>query len=219
MNDSQPDNPEPMNDSQPDNPEPMNDSQPDNPEPMNDSQDPMTDSQPDNPEPMNDISDAGTSAATSEATVDKDHESSSGSGDPSAGAHESDTAVSSSTAKSKDGIGPKVSVTRRRFSGTDSNRKTENASTAKLVPILTLDEQSTTALTLFNAYLEADRARQQHKRDIKKAERAKTDAALKVRRLNKREAPSADVAEAEAAYRETVNALNRLTQNKPIKAD
>ena len=117
---------------------------------------------------------------------------------------------------------PKESLTRRRHRNAGSNPKAENANPAKPVPTLKLDEETDAALTLFNTYLKADRARRQHERDVKKAEKAKADAAAKVRRLNNRETSSAEAAEAEAAYRETVNALNLLKQNKqnkPVGAD
>ena len=73
-----------------------------------------------------------------------------------------------------------------------------------------LDEETAAALTLFNTYLVADREQQAHERAVKKAERAKDDAAAAVRELNDRKASAPETAEAETAYREAVEALRRL---------
>ena len=73
-----------------------------------------------------------------------------------------------------------------------------------------LDDETAAALTLYNTYLVADREQQAHERALKKAEKAKDDAAAAVRKLNDRKAPAAKTAEAETKYREAVEALQRL---------
>ena len=73
-----------------------------------------------------------------------------------------------------------------------------------------LDDETAAALTLYNTYLAADRALQAHERALKKAEKAKDEAAAAVRKLNDRKAPAAETAEAEATYRGAVEALQRL---------
>ncbi len=73
-----------------------------------------------------------------------------------------------------------------------------------------LDDETAAALTLYNTYLVADREQQAHERALKKAEKAKDDAAAAVRKLNDRKAPAAETAEAEARYREAAEALQRL---------
>ena len=73
-----------------------------------------------------------------------------------------------------------------------------------------LDDETAAALTLYNTYLVADREQQAHERSLRKAEKAKDDAAAAVRKLNDRKAPASEVASAEAAYREAAEALRRL---------
>jgi len=73
-----------------------------------------------------------------------------------------------------------------------------------------LDDETAAALTLYNTYLVADREQQAHERALKKAEKAKDDAAAAVRKLNDRKAPAAETAKAEARYREAAEALQRL---------
>ena len=73
-----------------------------------------------------------------------------------------------------------------------------------------VDEETAAALTLFNTYLAADRERQEHERAVRKAEKAKDDAAAAVRKLNDRKAPAAKTAAAEAAYREAMETLKRV---------
>ena len=80
----------------------------------------------------------------------------------------------------------------------------------KPAPSPPLDDETAAALTLYNTYLVADRERQAHERALRKAEKAKDDAAATVRKLNDRKAPTAETAEAEAKYRETVETLRRL---------
>jgi len=73
-----------------------------------------------------------------------------------------------------------------------------------------LDEETAAALTLYNTYLIADREQQAHKKAVKKAEQAKDAAAATVRKLHERKASGTEAAEAEKAYREAVEALQRL---------
>ena len=73
-----------------------------------------------------------------------------------------------------------------------------------------LDDETAAALTLYNTYLVADREQQAHQRALRKAEKAKDEAAATVRELNDRKASAADMAAAEAAYREAVEALRLL---------
>ena len=73
-----------------------------------------------------------------------------------------------------------------------------------------LDDETAAALTLFNTYLVADREQQAHERALKRAERVKDEAAAAVRKLNDRKASATETAEAEAAYRGSVEALRRL---------
>lgn len=83
-----------------------------------------------------------------------------------------------------------------------------------------LDDDTKAALTLFNTYLEADRERQAAERALRKAEKAKDDAAAAVRRLNERKAPSERIAEAEQRYRDSLEALRRLQEGEaPADAD
>ena len=74
----------------------------------------------------------------------------------------------------------------------------------------TLDEETAAALTLYNTYLVADREQQAHERALRKAEKAKDDAAAAVRELNDRKAPASETAAAETKYRDAVAALQRL---------
>ena len=74
----------------------------------------------------------------------------------------------------------------------------------------TLDEETAAALTLYNTYLVADREQQAHERALRKAEKAKDDAAAAVRELNDRKAPASETSAAETKYREAVAALQRL---------
>ena len=72
-----------------------------------------------------------------------------------------------------------------------------------------LDDETTAALTLFNEYVEADRERTQREKRIKKAERAKDEAAATVKKLNER-GSAEEKAEAEAAYREAAERWKKL---------
>ena len=82
-----------------------------------------------------------------------------------------------------------------------------------------LDDETAAALTLYNTYLVADRSQQAHERALKKAEKAKDDAAAAVRKLNDRKAPASEVASAEAAYREAAEALRRLRGGETAVAE
>ena len=102
------------------------------------------------------------------------------------------------------------SATKRKTRGEAQVRKPKRQDTAAgtLAPVL--DDETAAALTLYNTYLVADREQQAHERALKKAEKAKDDAAAAVRKLNDRKAPAAETAEAEARYREAAEALQRL---------
>ncbi len=72
-----------------------------------------------------------------------------------------------------------------------------------------LDDETTAALTLYNEYVDADRERTRREKRIRKAERAKDDAAATVKRLADK--GSADEkTEAEKAYREANDAWRKL---------
>ena len=72
-----------------------------------------------------------------------------------------------------------------------------------------LDDETTAALTLFNEYVDADRERTRREKRVKKAERAKDEAATVVRKAN--ESGSAEErAAAEAAYREAQDAFKKI---------
>ena len=72
-----------------------------------------------------------------------------------------------------------------------------------------LDDETTAALTLFNEYVDADRERTRRDKRVKKAERAKDEAAAAVRKAN--ESGSAEEkAAAEAAYREAQDAFKKI---------
>lgn len=73
-----------------------------------------------------------------------------------------------------------------------------------------LDDETAAALTRFNAYVEADRERQQREKALAKAERVKDEAAAAVRNLDSSRASAEEKAAAEAAYREAADALKRL---------
>ena len=102
------------------------------------------------------------------------------------------------------------SATKRktRGEGRASTSRRQGAPAGTIVP--TLDDETAAALTLFNTYLVADREQQAHERALKKAEKAKDEAAAAVRKLNDKKASSSETAAAEAAYREAAEALRRL---------
>jgi hypothetical protein len=77
-----------------------------------------------------------------------------------------------------------------------------------------VDDETAAALTLFNEYLNADREREQRERRVKKAERAKDDAAALVRELERSDKPAAVKAEAEAAYRKAADVWKLLRDGK-----
>ena len=118
-----------------------------------------------------------------------------------------------------EGAADAQSATKRRKAGGGKGgaSKRRGASAGTIAP--TLDDETAAALTLYNTYFVADRAQQAHERALKKAEKAKTEAAAAVRKLNDRKAPAAKTAEAEAKYRETAEALRRLRDGETDGAD
>ena len=72
-----------------------------------------------------------------------------------------------------------------------------------------LDDETSAALTLFNEYVDADRERTRREKRIKKAERAKDEAAARVKKLSSG-GSAEERAEAEAAYREASEAWKRI---------
>ena len=78
---------------------------------------------------------------------------------------------------------------------------------------ITLDDETTAALTLFNEYVAADRERTQRVKRVKKAERAKDEAAALVKKLAKG-GSSKKRAEAEAAYRAAAERWTALRDGK-----
>ena len=103
-----------------------------------------------------------------------------------------------------------LSATKRKARGGVRTGKSEPQAKTAGVIAPTLDDETAAALTLYNTYLVADREQRAHERALKKAEKAKDDAAAAVRKLNDRNAPAAETAEAEATYREAAAALQRL---------
>ena len=77
-------------------------------------------------------------------------------------------------------------------------------------PALPLDDETAAALTLFNAYVQADREQRKHQKKLTKAQRTKEEAAAAVRKMEAGQASSAERAEVEAAYRDAVDTLKRL---------
>ena len=102
------------------------------------------------------------------------------------------------------------SATKRKARGEAraSTSRRQGAPAGTIVP--TLDDETAAALTLFNTYLVADREQQAHERALKKAEKAKDEAAAAVRKLNDKKASASETAAAEATYREAADALRRL---------
>lgn len=72
-----------------------------------------------------------------------------------------------------------------------------------------LDDETSAALTLFNEYVDADRERTRREKRIKKAERAKDEAAARVKNLSSG-GSAEEKAEAEAAYREASEAWKKI---------
>ena len=81
-----------------------------------------------------------------------------------------------------------------------------------------LDDETTAALTLFNEYVAADRERTQREKRLKKAERAKDDAAALVKKLSKR-ASTKERSEAEDAYRAAADKWQALRDGKEPPPD
>lgn len=80
-----------------------------------------------------------------------------------------------------------------------------------------LDDETSAALTLFNEYVDANRERTRREKRIKKAERAKDDAAALVKKLAS--GGSAErKAEAEAAYREASEVWKRIRDGQEPEA-
>lgn len=102
------------------------------------------------------------------------------------------------------------SATKRKTGGRPQADKSRHQSPTAGTIAPTLDDETAAALTLYNTYLIADREQQAHERALKKAGKAKDDAAAAVRKLNDRKAPAAEMTEAETRYREAAEALQRL---------
>ncbi len=86
-----------------------------------------------------------------------------------------------------------------------------------------LDDETSAALTLFNTYVDADRDRTRREKRIKKAERAKDDAAAAVKKLAER-GSAEEKAAAESAYRDASEAWRKLRDGEepdeaPAKAE
>ena len=79
-----------------------------------------------------------------------------------------------------------------------------------------LDDETTAALTLFNEYVIADRERTQREKRIRKAERAKDEAAAVVKKLSDSDSAE-EKAEAEKEYRDAADAWKRLRDGKESK--
>lgn len=82
-----------------------------------------------------------------------------------------------------------------------------------------LDDETTAALTLFNEYVVADRERARRERRIKKAERAKDDAAAEIKKIDERGGSAEDKAKAETTYREALEMWKRLRDGEDVDAD
>ena len=102
------------------------------------------------------------------------------------------------------------SATKHRARGKTRAKKPGHGGTAAGAVAPILDDETAAALTLYNTYLIADREQQAHERALKKAEKAKDEAAAAVRKLNDRNVPAAKMAEAETRYREAAETLQRL---------
>ncbi|NCG25447.1 MAG: hypothetical protein GWP47_15135 [Actinobacteria bacterium] len=71
-----------------------------------------------------------------------------------------------------------------------------------------LDDETHAALTLYNEYVKADRERSQREKRVKKAERAKEEAAALVKKLSA-SGSAEEKAAADAAYREANDAWRK----------
>ena len=111
------------------------------------------------------------------------------------------------------------SATKRRARGKAQAKRPGHQGTTAGAVAPALDDETAAALTLYNTYLIADREQQAHERALKKAEKAKDDAAAAVRKLNDRNTPAAEMAEAETSYREAAEALQRLRDGDGPAAD
>ncbi len=81
-----------------------------------------------------------------------------------------------------------------------------------------LDDETTAALTLFNEYVVADRERARRERRIKKAERAKDEAAAEIKKIDERGGNTDDKAKAETTYREALEMWKRLRDGEDVDA-
>lgn len=81
-----------------------------------------------------------------------------------------------------------------------------------------LDDETTAALTLFNEYVDADRERTLREKRIKKAERAKDEAAATVKKLGER-GSAEEKAEAEQAYRNAADRWKKLRDGEDPDED
>ena len=93
-----------------------------------------------------------------------------------------------------------------------SGQTTPMAVTETAAP--SLDDETTAALTLFNYYVDAYRERTRREKRIKKAERAKDEAAAAVRNAKGAE----ETAAAEAAYREAQEAFRKIRDGEEPEA-
>ncbi len=82
-------------------------------------------------------------------------------------------------------------------------------SMAETKPAPALDDETAAALTLYNEYVKADRERTQREKRVKKAERAKEEAAAVVKKLSD-SGSAEEKAAADAAYREANDAWRKL---------
>jgi len=82
-----------------------------------------------------------------------------------------------------------------------------------------VDDETRAALLLFNQRLEESAAEERATKRVAKAERAKDEAATRVRNLgNDSSATAEQKAEAEAAYKDAVDEFQRIKENPQAKA-
>ncbi len=80
-----------------------------------------------------------------------------------------------------------------------------------------LDDETTAALTLYNEYVDADRERTRREKRVKKAERAKEDAAAEVKKVSG-SGSAEQKAAAEQAYREANETWRKLRDGEEPEA-
>lgn len=73
-----------------------------------------------------------------------------------------------------------------------------------------LDDETRAALALFNQHLAAEEEAEKATRAVRRAEQHKDEAAARLRNLKQADAPAAEVAEAEAAYRAALARLQTI---------